>query len=376
MRPGASSVPLDAEGERKFSSVVFTEMQQALEREGLAKRVQLFLLNDPEKTLSASTKEARSQSVVLALPFVVAPDERKLTSSLMASVIRVANVMTIISVLTFSVGCYALNPKCFGSVVNSHDLSALWRLCFPLSIGLLSIQLAHELAHWIVARRRGMKIGLPLLLPSFQLGMFGCITPLLSFPPDRSALLDFALSGPIVSTTLSLFSMVLGCYKTVHASEAALMNFPTVSGAVLKSSFLCGSILTLLLPKAMMMPLSQPIPLHPLFLVGYSQLTVSALNLLPIFRLDGGRACAAVVGPRLGALASVWTLLSMLSFSLSGSRVAWTWGILVLFLQRRPDVSLRDEVTPVNKVRIGVWVSSLAVAVLSLLPFPGGTGPR
>ena len=109
-------------------------------------------------------------------------------------------------------------------------------------------------------------------------------------------------------------------------------------------------------------------------MIGFSGMVSSALNLLPIFRLDGGRACSAAVGSRICALASAWTLLSMLSIGLSGSELAWTWGAFVLFFQRRPEIPARDEVTEVNDVRLGAWVASLVAAVSALMPFPGGPG--
>jgi hypothetical protein len=78
---------------------------------------------------------------------------------------------------------------------------------------------------------------------------------------------------------------------------------PVVPVSMLKSSLLTGKILSFIAPKALMLPLSQPIPIHPLFMIGFSGLISSALNLLPIFRLDGGR------GNHIGGLASAGTLL-------------------------------------------------------------------
>lgn len=99
---------------------------------------------------------------------------------------------------------------------------------------------------------------------------------------------------------------------------------------------------------------------------------ITALNILPIFRLDGGRACTAIVGTRLGALTSAWTMLSLLSLGLSGSGLAWTWGAFVLFFQRQPEIISRDDVTPVGKRRTILWGICLALSLLTLLPFPGG----
>jgi membrane-associated protease RseP (regulator of RpoE activity) len=46
----------------------------------------------------------------------------------------------------------------------------------------------------------------------------------------------------------------------------------------------------------MALPASHLIPVHPLFLLGFAAFISSAPNLLPIGRLDGGRATIAVLG--------------------------------------------------------------------------------
>lgn len=373
MRRRVSSAPMDAAEERTFSRSVFGEIQRAMDGEGISDRIQLFLLNDPDWRPTKDIRETRPKPILLALPKDVTPDESRIRRGLATRLVRkFANILVAVTALTYSVGCYALNPKIFDAIVYQHNLSAL-TVCVPMAVGLLAIQATHELAHRIIAKIHGMHIGLPVPLPCFSLGTFGCITPLRSFPPNRSALLDFALSGPLAGTLLSVLFMITGCYMTISASEAVLLSFPVVPVAVLKSSFLSGSILAFFLPKVIILPTSQPIPIHPLFLVGYSGILASALNLLPIFRLDGGRACTAAVGTRIGAIASAWTLLSMLSLALSGSGLAWTWGAFVLFFQRRSEAVVRDGVTAVHNARIGAWVLSLAIASLALLPFPGSS---
>ena len=115
--------------------------------------------------------------------------------------------------------------------------------------------------------------------------------------------------------------------------------------------------------------------MHPLFMVGFTGLLSSALNILPVFRLDGGRACTAVVGKRVSALASSWTLLMMLSAALSGSSIFGYWAAFIILFQRRQDIPVRDDVTKVNDIRVGAWIASLTASVLTLVPFPGGPFP-
>ena len=94
--------------------------------------------------------------------------------------------LTLLTTFTFSVSSFALNRNYFDAAVNQND-SRLLLACVPLFVGVLTIQAVHELAHFVVARVRKIKIGKPTPIPSPQLGTFGCITPLLSFPKDRAA---------------------------------------------------------------------------------------------------------------------------------------------------------------------------------------------
>ena len=294
--------------------------------------------------------------------------------SLSAQSQRISAALTMVTTFSFSVSCYALNPKFFDAVINQRDMRVLLT-CIPLFLGVLSVQVIHEAAHYLVAKLRNIKIGRPTPVPSPQLGTFGCITPLLSFPTNRSALFDLAFSGPAAAMVVSLWMMVGGVYATIHASEAVLSRFPVVPMGLLKSSLLTSGLLSWLAPKLMMLPIAQPVPIHPLLLSGFAGLISSALNFLPVFRLDGGRLIATLFGARFAGISSASTLMFMLSLVISGSSgVALTWGLLIVLLQRRTEVPVRDDVTPVDDIRFGAWVSAIAVAILALCPFPGGPG--
>jgi membrane-associated protease RseP (regulator of RpoE activity) len=112
--------------------------------------------------------------------------------------------------------------------------------------------------------------------------------------------------------------------------------------------------------------------MHPFFVVGASGLITNALNLLPIFRLDGGRACFAAVGPRQGAVISVFTLLLLISMVMSGASSTFiVWTFLVALLQRRQEIPPRDDVTEVDGKRLALWLLSFLLSVSIVAPFPG-----
>mmetsp|Transcript_3125 Transcript_3125/g.6415 ORF Transcript_3125/g.6415 Transcript_3125/m.6415 type:complete len:177 (-) Transcript_3125:405-935(-) len=167
--------------------------------------------------------------------------------------------------------------------------------------------------------------------------------------------------------------MIFGVYRTLHASSHAIASFPTLPVAWFKSSFLSGAILSVLAPKIMTLPLSQPIPIHPLFVVGFSGLLSSALNLLPVTRLDGGRAATAAMG-RYGEVASLATFLCVLIALLSkesASTLLWSWMMFVVLFQRQGEIPSRDDYTEINNSRLNLWVLSVVFSVLTLVPFPG-----
>mmetsp|Transcript_23402 Transcript_23402/g.66280 ORF Transcript_23402/g.66280 Transcript_23402/m.66280 type:complete len:305 (+) Transcript_23402:117-1031(+) len=280
--------------------------------------------------------------------------------------------LSLVTTFTYAMTSYALNPRFFESLVNRNDITAV-RSCIPVFLGVLGIQAVQEIAHVLMARRRKIRIGLPTPVPSTHFGIFGCITPLRSFPDNRASLLDMALVGPAASSAVSIACMLLGIFGSVRASVETISRFPVLPGILLKSSFFVGTMLSWFAPKAMLVPAAQPVPIHPLFVVGFAGLISSALNFLPIFRLDGGRASGAAMGERQGGVISAATLLLLLSTALSeGSGLAFTWLVAVLLLQRNPEIAARDEITEVDNRRRVLWLGSLLFSFLVLMPFPGG----
>jgi len=257
--------------------------------------------------------------------------------------------------------------------VKENDITAV-PLCFPIFFGVLAVSALHELGHFVVAKRYDVKLGLPVPIPSVQVGGFGSITPLRSFPSTRTALFDVALSGPGLSMLVSMALLASGLVLTISAQSIAA--FPIVPAATMKSSFLVGSIVSVVAPKMMMVPLSQPIPIHPAFLVGLAGILMSAVNLLPIGRLDGGRASMSAWGRRAASLISFLSLIVLALYSFSGfSGIIAFWGAIVVLTQRLPDIPAVNEVTGVGDLRVNSYLALLSLALLALLPFPGGVGP-
>lgn len=123
-------------------------------------------------------------------------------------------------------------------------------LAIPIAAGIAALQVVHEIGHLVAARAGNLKTGVPIVIPSLQLGTFGAITPLLAFPKTRTQLFDFAFAGPAVSAVLSLavYAVGLGMSGGLPATPPPDALSPVLPTGLLQSSLLLGSMAELFLP--------------------------------------------------------------------------------------------------------------------------------
>lgn len=379
----------DEQSRERSITTMFINIQSRLENHlELKDRIQLFLVDDNEwlptqvngsydamRLSGRGTKKVEGPPpVIIALAKNVVPEQETERSLATKSLAVVSTMLTAFTTLAYALSSWALNPTFFNSVVNENDATAL-QLCLPIFIGFWAVSALHEAGHFVGAKRHGTKLGLPVPLPSLQVGTFGSITPLRSFPPSRAAMFDIAIGGPSVSMLVSLILLISGLNLTV--TSQSLATLPMVPAAMMKSSLLIGFIVSIVSPLLLLVPLSQPVPIHPFFLVGLAGLVMSAVNMLPIGRLDGGRACMAVFGRRVASLVSFLSLLMLAIYSFTSlSGIAVFWGALVILTKQRfSEIPCIDEVTSAGENRTYTFIALSALALLILLPYPGGIGP-
>lgn len=242
---------------------------------------------------------------------------------------------------------------------------------FALVGGALMVQLAHELGHLVMAAVHGVKIGVPFVLPSLQIGLFGGITRYLGFPKSRKAAFDVAIAGPLLGFAVSLSVLVAGLGDTVSATPEALAQFPALPTGFFATSWLLYTLLdnSLHIAEAAKVATSLT-PVHPFVIIGATGLLVNAYNFLPIGRLDGGRVVMAIGGRQTANSVSFGALIGTgVSLLSSGSAVLFFWLLTVVFLQRGADLPPEDDVTPIGEGEANpvVWGGRLAALVFCLL---------
>jgi Zn-dependent protease len=306
---------------RSDSAEVFKRVQQKLSAvPGLADRVQVFLMPDPTPE-AVRRMEMMKDGMNGPLPdpdpvFVVIskaaePFAQGWPILLLTVLCGLGSVFTTFS---YAIGTYAFNSE-FLSKLSEGDTSVVAKT-LPVLFALLGVQLLHELGHTVAAKFHGIKLSPPILIPSLQLGSFGAITRILSFPKDRIALFDVAVAGPMLGMIASFALLAFGLWTTGHtASPEDLANFPVIPAAIFRSSLLVGLVTEFLQPNAISSLATVPVAVSPLTLAAISGLLVNALNLMPVGRLDGGRMSTATLGRR--AAGNVGNLVLLVQVSLS-----------------------------------------------------------
>jgi hypothetical protein len=275
---------------------------------------------------------------------------------------------------------YAPGP--FGVELPVRVLPSELALGLYFSVPLLLILLAHELGHYLVARRHRMDVSPPYFAPAPHMlsviGTLGAFIRLRSALFNRAMLLDVGAAGPLMSFILSVPLLALGLSWSRPLSVAAPAEgiFPASRLMVIfdgQPIWLGDSLLVHWMANLFSAP-APTLWLHPLALAAWLGLFVTTLNLLPFSQLDGGHILFALLGrgQRLVGGLGLGALLLMGYGSWGGWWGWWLWAGIALLLGRgrvaHPPVL--DPDFRLNPVRRAVGWACVAILVITFVPVP------
>ncbi|MBH8564198.1 site-2 protease family protein [Nostoc sp. CENA67] len=237
----------------------------------------------------------------------------------------------------------------------------------PYAMGLMTILGIHELGHYLTARFYKIRSTLPYFIPMpFFLGTFGAFIQMRSPIPNRKALFDVSIAGPIAGfvATLPLLIWGLANSNIVPLTEkTGLLNPDALNPKY--------SILLALLSKLALgsqLTAKSAIDLHPIAVAGFLGLIVTALNLMPVGQLDGGHIVHAMFGQRTAIVIGQIARLLLLLLSLVQSEF-FVWAIILLFINPVDEPALND-ITELNNGRDILGLMAMALLVMIVLPLP------
>jgi membrane-associated protease RseP (regulator of RpoE activity) len=224
----------------------------------------------------------------------------------------------------------------------------------------MGILLAHELGHYLIARKHGLDVTLPYFIPAPSLiGTFGAFIRMRSPVRDRRMLLDVGAAGPLVGIAVSIPFLILG----FRLSEVKLIEGQ--AGMSLGSSLLLSLLSWLVVGP---IPNGYDIVIHPVGFAGWIGLLVTSLNLLPIGQLDGGHVAYALLGERQNKI-SRYVFLAILALGIFGWQGWLLWSLLLFIMGFRHPRPLEWWVPLDRKRKVIGWVA-VAVFILTFIPVP------
>lgn len=231
-----------------------------------------------------------------------------------------------------------------------------------LMCGILGIVGAHELGHYLACRYHGVDATLPHFLPLPIPGGFGTLGAVIRIRspfPDRRALFDIGIAGPLAGFVVTLPVLFL-------ATLEARVGYPVpgAPGLYLGDPILLDRVMTLMVgPPAR----DAVFVIGSLGMAAWFGLFLTALNLLPIGQLDGGHILYALLPRRAALLSRVawWICLGLACYGPN-----WIiWALLLRLLGRQHPPTLHDD-RPLGRGRVLLAVVAVVIFVVCFVPNP------
>jgi len=228
------------------------------------------------------------------------------------------------------------------------------------SVPLLLILGTHEMGHYFTAKKYHVHASLPFLLPSVPpLGTFGAFISMRDPIPNRKALLDIGLAGPVVGFLVSIPVIFAGLWLTLLNPREVSSN---IGGQLsLGSTFLFDAFVALL-------PIPPNSAVHPTLFAGWVGLFVTSINLLPAGQLDGGHVARALLGARANVLSWV-TIFALLAMGVAFYPSWLIFALVILMLGARHPPPLND-ITRLENPRKLAAALGIVLLVLTFAPQP------
>ncbi|MBC6481131.1 MAG: site-2 protease family protein [Hormoscilla sp. GM7CHS1pb] len=304
--------------------------------EKLGDRYRLFLVENPE-----------GRPVAIVLPSRNDPQTTTVGQKILAVILALATIVTSLAAGGLLQGFDIFSDFSRGMVKAG-----------PIAIGIWAVLGSHEICHRLIAKRYEVRIGWPFFLPTWQIGSFGSLNRFESLLPNRQVLFDVAIAGPAAGGILSLGMLIAGL---LLSHPGSLFQVPS---QLFQGSILVGTLARVVMGSALG---QQLVDVHPLTIIGWIGLVITAINLMPAGQLDGGRIVQAIYGRKVAGLTTIATLIVLAIASLANP-LALYWAALIVFLQRDLERPSLNEITEPDDQRAALALLALFLMLVTLIP--------
>jgi membrane-associated protease RseP (regulator of RpoE activity) len=228
----------------------------------------------------------------------------------------------------------------------------------------MTILIAHEMGHYLQARRYRVPATLPYFIP-FPITPFGTMGAVIvqgAGVANRKSLFDIAVSGPLAGLVFALPITMLGISRA-QVSDSAPPPGELIYGMPLIFEWLVHWIRGPL-PEG-----SWGLADNPWLFAGWVGIFITALNLVPIGQLDGGHILYTLIGRRAHRVA-LGLLFAAAAFMILTGQISYVFMIVLLVVAGPRHPPTADDNVPLGAGRIALGWLTLAFVIIGFTPIP------
>ena len=327
-----------------------------IDKESLEKNFDLLRKSLSEKGYIPMLRYEKGEHII----YVMNKPIRKEKSVLINITLLIATVIT--TVLTGSILYMGhFDIWTITNVINVFNIKNLFYGGMLFAFPLMSILFVHEMGHYFTSKKHGIKTSLPFfmpippILPSFNIGTFGALISSSDPMPNKKALFDVGISGPIAGFLVAIPVTILGIMFSIPAPLSEPVSGEIMLGGSILFSFLSSTILNI--------PAGTPIDLSLTAFAGWVGLLITSINLLPAGQLDGGHIFRAVLGRK--QKYAGWIAIFILIFT------GWTFfAIIIVFMMGMMHPPPLNDDTDIDLRRKLLFFVALIILVICFIPVP------
>ena len=278
-------------------------------------------------------------------------------------------LLTVVSTLYAGTAWYHIEPQ----TIAQNPLAILQ--AWPFTAAVLGVLATHELGHYVMTRYHSVDATLPYFIPMPTIiGTMGAVIRMKGQMPDRKALFDIGVAGPLAGLVATIAVTAIGLSLPPEPVPASVMNSPNTIQIEFGYPPLLKFIAWVLGEQT---TYGEGLGVNPVVIGGWVGMFITFLNLIPVGQLDGGHIVRAILGEqqeRVAALVPV-ALFGLAAYvfyieNVSNASVLWVfWGLLTTYVAYvGPANPIDDE--GLDPKRKAVGVLTFVLGALCFTPVP------
>jgi membrane-associated protease RseP (regulator of RpoE activity) len=250
-----------------------------------------------------------------------------------------------------------------------------WRMleAWPFVVAILGVIGTHELGHYVMSRYHGVDASLPYFIPvPTIIGSLGAVIRMRGRIPNRKALFDIGVAGPIAGLVATGIVTAVG----LHLDPLAVQESAQASGDQPIVIFNHPPLLEYIARAVGASEQLEDDVVHPVVFGGWVGMLVTLLNMIPVGQLDGGHIVRAMFGDRQRFVArfvplALFGLAAYVAVmkGLQSTTIWIMWGLFALGLAYAGPADPVDD-SPLDKKRILLGLITFVLAALCFTPVP------